>query len=130
MNTIEGNKLIAEFMGWEFVEWSTDRYWKGYYGGVQQWDISTIEFKSLLSGENGFSFHCNWNKLMPVVEKIEELVINEIGFDVDIHYTVCNITGGANDPPYITVVEKNKIKAVFKACVQFIQWLNNEKAKH
>jgi len=63
MNTIENNKLIAEFMGEKFTDSS---------GVVQGLNYKLIE-KKHGEGNNGFRFHTSWDWLMPVVEKIEQV---------------------------------------------------------
>ena len=59
----EGNKLIAEFMGWTFVGNRFDITWID-----GEWERS----RSIKATE--FNYHENWSKLMPVVEKIKSIV--------------------------------------------------------
>lgn len=109
---IEGNKLIAEFMGL----WESE---KGYLYNPQF--------------ERGFKvdelqYDLSWDWLMPVVEKIEEL-----NYDV-------NILGGAwciikdVDPDrsegeeIIDTSGLSKHQATYKACIEFIKW-HNENTK-
>src|SRR6185437_13454507 len=56
---IEGNKLIAEFMG---IKDNPNK--KGYYYHPLKKDWGTIK---------GFKYHSSWDWLMPVVEKIRNI---------------------------------------------------------
>jgi len=86
------NKLIAEFMGNEYGDYMTPHY------------------------------HCNWNELMPVVEKIEE---DGYGFERNKQEDgdwQCLITKG-----YDIVYQKFadcSIDATYDAVVEFIKQLN------
>ena len=65
MNTMQKNKLIAEFMGFELND--KDQYYVPNLGSFEDYLLQ---------------FHNNWNWLMKVVEKIETLFNN--GIDIDI----------------------------------------------
>jgi len=115
-NIIENNKLIAEFMGFD-----KDTYGKWFLNG---------QFKGY--SEKEFSFHTGWNWLMPVVEKIDSL--NEFAFAIDSHPDYGTWVGiHKAEPKGITnlvipeVIHKNKIEAVYNACVEFIKWYNQQK---
>jgi len=95
MCTTETNKLIAEFMAGGAVETHHNQY------------------------------HNNWNELMAVVEKIEEL--NEGIYQVDILQEGCkiNIRCAIIDCTVAKLtVNTTKIQAVYKAVVEFIKWYN------
>ena len=109
MNTMEGNKLIYKFSmpeHWEKVKNCSDSF-----------------FISL-------NYHRDWNQLMPVVDKIEQVSINHYtGFTVDIRRKHCCIychqKGRMDGIIYQTEWNKEretKILTVWEACVQFIQW--------
>ena len=120
MTTEEGNKLIAVFMGIEILN---------------DWDdpdaINKISATSMLPKQ--IKYHSSWSWIMPVVEKIE-------GKEIDLNVSVvvknerCKIYRH-KDSDYeqaITplVIGENKIDAVYKSVIQFIQWYNEQKTKH
>lgn len=129
--TIENNKLIAEFMGvfqdkhgfWgfedtrEYKRWHSDRF---------------LDFTH---------YHIDWNWLMKVVEKIDNLktpITNNhflIGKfeDYEVHIQGKCIVIYAHGEVTKEVVhlrgsESNtSIEAVYKACLEFIKWYNENK---
>lgn len=109
MNTIENNKLIAEFMGLTII---TD--------GISFFDTNYKPLKK---------YDSDWNHLMEVVEKIESL---GYGFNfffkkdkcyVSISNFESNVFVGANGVDYNT--QPNKLEAVYQAVIKFI---NNTRA--
>ena len=127
----ENNKLIAEFMGYLIIPNqvyinSTNKFEKG------QW----VNFKNC--------FNSNWNWLMEVVEKIENLpsrtlqgtyyLGNEVkiykAINTNTHYCEINLV---KESGYrivsIQFNKESKIKSVYDACLEFIKWynLNSEK---
>lgn len=134
MTTIEGNKLIAEFMGYYVTEFN------GMYHFVrkekkkpehlnQVWEFRLEESK----------YHESWDWLMPVVEKIESLRFNgkEDEDDVEWQFSVEIKNGGCvihRDvlPQYHGTTEDflklydcdktDKLKSTYEAVTQFIQW--------
>ena len=108
------NKLIAEFM----------------YGTKKVYDLPQFGYiKSNCNLHDEFNveqmkFNKDWNWLMQVVEKIEDL-----GNVVNIKGISCTITEVLSDEPIVSWVlgeRKNKINLVYTACVEFIK-LYNEK---
>ena len=75
MNTevLEGNKLIAEFMGYKLVKKKTltYKYWEKPIRGEFGDDID------VLCSEYKLIYHTSWDWLMPVLQKIAKLVIEE-----------------------------------------------------
>lgn len=67
---IEMNRAICEFTGWEFKPDGED-WFKAYHEGELKWAASGKELNKILL--EGFKFHEDWNKLMPVVEKISKI---------------------------------------------------------
>lgn len=121
---IEGNKLIAEFMGgkWETI-WS---------GGVEAkafnfpgWHITDWPHSI---HEDTFEYHTSWDWLMPVVEKIKDLTGN---------------LGKAPNPQSLKVwMEMNKeyfkvtalplatpINEVWESVINFIKWYKTTNLK-
>ena len=129
---LEGNKLIAEFMGA-----SEDNYPENIPNGVEVWGnpMSIINIGK-------YKYDTSWDWLMPVVEKIESLSFNVvIGFN-----TYCGIIKSQkliNDktPRFesVEVVRESniiytkssdkKIEGVFICILKFIKWYNEQNKK-
>ena len=108
--TTENNKIIAEFIGWK--EQEEDFMFNPKTSG-------SIYVKSLL-------FHKDWNWLMEVVEKIES--IDDCG--IDIFFGCVEIYKDGITIIKVSAKHKNKIEAVYNACVEFIKWYNENGAKN
>lgn len=70
VTTAQMNRAICEFTGWEFRP-DGDDWFKAYHEGELMWAASGKELNKILL--EGFKFHKDWNKLMPVVEKISKI---------------------------------------------------------
>jgi hypothetical protein len=112
---IEGNRIIAEFDGWKYIE-----------------DGDSFHKPPNLLFSHELKYHSSWAWLMPVVEKIENLNNkNSLLFYVSISGDECEIR--RNDfPPHDTLitiksVHKDKLKSTWLAVVEFIKWYNNLK---
>lgn len=104
---VEGNFKIAKFSGYSYEYINSDVFKVGLH------DLH--------------NYNENWNLLMPVVEKIEAL-----GATVYIRKSICEIAYIENNNAYCEVSEEtpSKIKAVWLAIVNFINWYNsNQKQK-
>ena len=119
MNTMQKNKLIAEFMGFELND--TDQYYVPNLGSFEDFLLQ---------------FHNNWNWLMKVVEKIESLGYFLMAYEfeddekneksgefwaqisdkllIDIN-SLINLTG-----------QPSKLVATYTAVVEFIKWYNQQ----
>ena len=105
---LEGNKLIAEFMGFTVGEF-------GFQEPGEEWQQP---FKHL-------KYHSSWDWLMPVVEKIETL-----GYGVKIHGIQCSVNRLLEDETIVQYVcgdVSKKIELVHMVIVEFIQWYNLNK---
>ena len=106
-----GNKLIAEFMGFEtpFNEISDATLYR-YKGidekGEYQFDVELHEMR----------YHLSWDWLMPVVDKIKILVMEDDSDELYNSEEWDNITH--------TLVQI-EIKSVYQAVVEFIKNQNN-----
>ncbi len=114
MNTTENNKIIAEFMGMKPINKNdTDGIWN-----------CTIKAHGFNIVQN-LSFNSDWNWLMEVVEKIENL-----GFEFFIVESRCEIAHNT-DKSIETVIGfeivGKKIEATYNACIEFIKWYNQNK---
>ena len=121
--TTKNNKLIAEFMGLNYIHeiafiWET-LYEQGHRN------------KDKLNNPNSYKhYHNSWDELMPVVEKIGSL--NEV-CDFNINYCsvyqheveVSNLFKNTFEP--YTVSGETKIEAVYNACLKFIEYYSHNK---
>ena len=106
MTTTENNKLLAEFMNWEYTIVNNTT--------LQTTLISDLDFSK------------DWNWVMKVVEKIESL---------DGHLHICDNDVFVHFPKRIKgcvringeSLKLSKIEAVYNACVEFIKWHNENK---
>ena len=133
--TTENNKIIAEFM---IKQEPTENFCVGSIGqevGVFT-GIKTEYFKY-----EDLKFHSDWNWLMEVVEKIENLPsrtlqgINYLGNEVKIYKAIntnthyCEINLVKESGYRIVSIQFNKeskIKSVYDACLEFIKWYNEQ----
>lgn len=119
--TIEGNKLIAEFMGAEFG--------KTPYERGEQDVLKYIEVTHGLQVHpwSKLEYNSNWSWLMPVVDKIYKMG-NQICIN---YYTASGVIEcmiyhlGINDPT-IQSQSGDSIKSVWQAVIDFIQWYNTK----
>lgn len=125
MNTEEGNKLIADFMGAR-----ADTYGKWF-----------IDHKFLGYEAKDFQYHTSWDWLMPVVEKIESIYNEHHGyFGVHISSNSCSIQGtnlhkaieDLSGYGWVYMSDSNailntKIESTWYNVVEFINWHNQNK---
>ena len=138
MTTIEGNELIANFLGWKF-----ERQWfpKGSEFIPFGWTIPLDDplYNKAHTNESLY-FHDSWDWLMPVVEKIEQIRDDKYGwFGVHISSNSCCIQSkylykameGEDVPSYMSdpnAISETKIKSTWYNVVEFIQWYNKNKS--
>ena len=116
------NRLIAEFMGYEFIdgEFRIPHSDKTRNSDFSEWcstygDIDGMFSVGYLLAPSNLMFHSDWNWLMEVVEKIfkDFYKLNPCPIGLKI------------------VIEKQLIKvnkeAVYNTCVEFIKWYNEQK---
>ena len=99
---VEGNKLIADFMG---VRIGVDNY---------SWRPGCIEPLQ----EEHLSYNLQWGWLMPVVERIEAIEETD-AYEVYIFGNCCDISGE------VVCVGDTKIESVWKAVIAFIRLRNH-----
>ena len=124
MKTTEKNRLIAQFMGCEPTPDALDRSVLAYYIGdvIINADNSKNENDENVFHPEDMQFHTDWNWLMPVIRKIEEL-----GNDVLITTNYIQISFDEGEQ-FIVIDDLNiKIDSVYNAVVEFIKWYNENK---
>ena len=106
MTTEQGNKLIAEFMN------------------------KTFQF------EEDLKYHSNWNSLMPVVEKIEnlnDLIVDKVWISINgrecglwTYFDVKEVLriGTENNKFKVKNTSKSKIESTWRTVIDFIEWYN------
>ncbi len=121
MTTTENNnKLIAEFMGYEII------YRPNSNGFIEISDTELCDVDDL-------EYHKSWDWLMPVVEKIEEITIEDNNMTIKSHRFLVEIVLGSceiYDSVSSSVVGSgdygNKLDSTYNAVVEFIKWYNNQ----
>ena len=107
MNTIENNKLIAEFMGIKTTN------------GIVFQDANTNEFHTI-------KYHESWDWLMPVVEKIN--LLDDYRYTVYIASMDTRIEDNITGDVVVDIDCKHSIdeliRSVYEAVVEFINQYN------
>ncbi len=89
-----------------------------YNKDIEQWEV----FFDTLYETKDLAYHTDWNWLMPVIRKIEEL-----GNDVLITTNYIQIAFDEGEQ-FIVIDDLNiKINSVYKAVIEFIKWYNENK---
>lgn len=122
---IEGNRLIAEFMGKKFL--NQQEYAKET--GCPEEEIIYMPICNCF-------YHSDWNEIMPVVEKIESIKDDYHGkFQIFINSNQCIIQSinifkkRKNDYYFNEYTLGSKIESTYMAVVKFIEWYNKQ-TKH
>ena len=102
MNTQENNRLIAEFMGFTYEK------------NIGWYDNEMLMSQDVYDNQDGncfdeLKFHSSWDWLMPVVEKIEDYLSDNIG--VVGYFDEC--------------LSSNDLDTRYQAVVEFIKQHNN-----
>lgn len=113
VDVLEGNKIIAEFMGCSVDNGIAKRTTK-YYDFPGQCGL-TCDVSDL-------KYHSSWDWLMPVVKKFDYLAENKI-IDFSEYYEYwCDKIDDA-------VTRTYNIEPVFKVTVEAIEWYNTQTKK-
>jgi hypothetical protein len=137
---MKDNNIIAYFMGGEIIKEEHYEMPHGSYHDVviNDWKIPLgIPSDSISSAKIGlFNYHNDWNSLIPVIEKIENLVVEDEVFRIISHKNRCIVEAQLTcfHPSefwhiHLQTEGKNKIDATYLAIVTFINWLNKLKIK-
>lgn len=132
MEIIEGNKLIARFLGYQYYPKIGDEVFPGW-----RHSKAHLKMNSSYLGRNhkDLRFDSDWNRLMRTVSKIESTYDEFHGyFAVFISSNSCSIQGtklNIEQKHYAYFNQCNqetKILAVWEAVVMFIIWYNENLA--
>lgn len=143
-NVLEGNKLIAAFMGYTYFGWNDERLPKGYPSGWKikpnsRYNHKGLNLGFLCSNHKQLQYHSSFDWLMKVVDKIESLSFDYAGdkvksccVDIRKNYVaISGYTGVRQDYTFYQTPygfnPDSKIHAVWLAVVQFITWYNTTK---
>ena len=137
---LEGNKLIANFLGWE----TFSRYHSWKCKNVIQYDQSLLD-EPYINENDGYLyeeselFHSSWDWLMPVIDKIEHLYETPTSlplFGINSHHCCFALTYPHKYTKFIagcypTSPEKikanSKIEAAWMVAIEFIKYYNKQK---
>lgn len=122
MNTIENNKLIAEFMGLKPNPYNQDP--------LHPTDFAEDGDKCIKY--SAMEYHTSWDWLMSVVEKIENL--DRLAGIVTINQNCCTIKSNMLGDNTIMSQQagsnyqeaNTKLSNTYKAVVEFIKWYNEK----
>ena len=126
-NIIENNKIIAEFLEWEFDDLSETfetpflKLVDSNVFGDEQYSCKLQDFE--------LEFHSDWNWLMRVVEKIENLQDenNCAIYNVQIEQSFTEIIDNHTSETIIYDIDADsKIEAVYNIVIEFIKWYNEQ----
>lgn len=120
MNTIQKNKLLAEFLGYEIEE--TLKGEKVYAIRLPDATGTKTDFYT----PKELKFHCDWNWLMLVVDKIESIELKDgTTFTIDFYCSSVTIFAYGNmDDELIFTEGKGRLINLYNACIEFVQWFN------
>lgn len=143
----ETNKLIAEFMGYEYMTTQEIMDWLGLkttkrFDRVKSEHKPTMKKGDDVMFDDFFEYHKSWNWLMPVIEKIESTDCSEFaytwegleGTEYNFSYPKVMIEGkecwvyfDQQLDPYLTIAdfkEGSKLENTYNGVVEFIKWYN------
>ena len=126
-NIIENNKIIAEFLDWEFDDLS-ETFETPFLKLVEPQAFGDEQFSCKLQ-DFELEFHSDWNWLMSVVEKIENLQDenNCAIYNVQIEQSFTEIIDNHTSETIIYDIDADsKIEAVYNTVIEFIKWYNEQ----
>ena len=126
------NKLIAEFMGAVGTPKYNPTEWDVYITGCLDVDSDDENAQHFYTPDE-MKYHISWDWLMPVVEKIEEiaiddtnLIVKEHRFEFDMGYTQCKIYDHNGVFEVIYGDMGSKLLSTYQAVVEFIKIYNDD----
>ena len=126
---MESNRIIADFIGAvqaykPYV--NTDDMEYDMYGVIPTIEDGENEKHYFLPQE--MLFDTDWNWLMVVVEKIENMEDENrcSKYNFEMVQTFVEIIDNNNSDTIVEIDKNTKIQATYKAVVEFIKWYNNQ----
>lgn len=127
---LNGNKLIAEFMGYHPTEKET---------GEPTYKHSEMD-KGTVIWLGQFDYHKNWNSIMKVIDKIEDVATigQRVYFGIDPFKITAYCSGVLEKELSVFSYEDSgthfngddkKIKALWKAVVKTLDWYFNKRGQ-
>lgn len=116
MTTVEGNKIVAVFMGAIFKEHKIGAF---SMGELYVFTSPPTEFSSVAWNDYALAYHSSWSWLMPVVEKIRD-VEGMKTLENTIRFLISRIS------PTRQTMQFNSISDLWQAVVKYIQWYNQK----
>ena len=131
-NIIENNKLIAEFLNWEFDDLS-ETFETPFLKLVEPQAFGDEQFSCKLQ-DFELEFHSDWNWLMKVVEKIHSMqsygvLINPNGTYIQDEDDKVICMTFKNEEVNGEIISSSNIEATFNCCVEFVKWYNEQNKK-
>lgn len=130
-NTEENNILVAEFMGRDFFAYNGNRSFNTAfksYAECQEFINSNklVDYKPELGWEENIGkYHESWNWLMPVIEKINNITLDEVGeVGMVIYPDKADVIDSNDDIMIEGLSQKTLIHAVYNTVIEFIKWHN------
>ena len=129
-NIIENNKLIAEFLNWEFDDLS-ETFETPFLKLVDPHAFGDEQFSCKLQ-DFELEFHSDWNWLMKVVEKIHSMqsygvLINPNGTYIQDEDDKVICMTFKNEEVNGEIISSSNIEATFNCCAEFVKWYNEQK---
>ena len=133
---LEGNKLIAEFIGWTYVKVKSKKidWWIPYRNDKMAPNIINHPYLQITYSNSrilALCFHESWDWLMPVLEKIEQLKNMNVYTGKtklgEFHIEITHEKGLLDKCIFVKDKTLTKLESYYKAIVEFIQWYNKHK---
>jgi hypothetical protein len=129
-NIVENNRLIAEFLNWEFDDLS-ETFETPFLKLVEPQAFGDEQFSCKLQ-DFELEFHSDWNWLMEVVEKIHSMqsygvLINPNGTYIQDEDDKVICMTFKNEEVNGEIISSSNIEATFNCCVEFVNWYNEQK---
>ena len=129
---LEDNKIIAEFLDWEFDDLS-ETFETPFLKLVDPHAFGDEQFSCKLQYFE-LEFHSDWNWLMKVVEKIHSMqsygvFINPNGTYIQDEDDKVICMTFKNEEVNGEIISSSNIEATFNCCAEFVKWYNKQNKK-